>query len=124
MNGMSIVTVAAGGALGAYCRYALGRWADRDLGTRFPYGTLLANVLGCFLMGLTAAAISRGLLAVSPWRDLIAEGFLGALTTFSTFSADTFKAMSSGDISKGVINLVVSLTLCLTGVALGFRLLA
>ncbi|MCH5277175.1 MAG: fluoride efflux transporter CrcB [Desulfovibrionaceae bacterium] len=124
MNGMSILMVAAGGALGAYCRYALGRWADRGPGTRFPCGTLLANVLGCFLMGLTAAAISRGLLAAAPWRDLIADGFLGALTTFSTFSMDTFRAMHKGRIFTGVINLVVSLVLCLTGVALGYRLLA
>ena len=124
MNEMSILVVAAGGALGAYCRYALGRWADGSLGTGFPYGTLLANVLGCFLMGLTAAAMSRGVLAASPWHDLIADGFLGALTTFSTFSMDTFRAMSGGRISKGVINLVVSLALCLTGVALGWRLLA
>ena len=121
---MSLLITATGGALGACCRYALGRWADRALGMGFPCGTLLANVLGCFLMGLTAAAISRGLLAASPWHDLIAEGFLGALTTFSTFSMDTFRAMYNGEISKGVINLVVSLTLCLTGVALGFRLLA
>lgn len=123
MNETSMAMVATGGALGAYCRYALGRWIDGRLGPCFPYGTLMVNALGCFLMGLTAAAMSRGVLAAAPWRDLIAEGFLGALTTFSTFSMDTFKALSSGDIPKGLLNLVISLALCLAGVALGCRLM-
>lgn len=124
MNGMSMLTVAAGGAAGAYCRYAIGLWTANGPGKRFPYGTLIANVLGCFLMGLVTAAIAGGHLAAAPWRDLVAEGFLGALTTFSTFSIDTFKAMYNGEISKGVINLVVSLALCLAGMALGWRLIA
>ena len=124
MNGISILAVAVGGAAGAYCRYAIGRWATAGLGKRFPYGTLIANVLGWFIMGLTAAALAKGYLAAVPWHDLIAEGFLGALTTFSTFSMDTFKAMYNGEISKGVINLVVSLVLCLMGVTLGYRLIA
>lgn len=124
MNGMSILAVAVGGAVGAYCRYTIGQWATTGLGRRFPYGTLIANVLGCFLMGLLVAAIARGYLSAVPWHDLIAEGFLGALTTFSTFSMDTFKAMYNGEISKGVINLVVSMVLCLVGVALGYHLIA
>lgn len=124
MNGMSILAVAVGGAVGAYCRYKIGQWATTGLGKRFPYGTLIANVLGCFLMGLVVAAIARGYLSAVPWHDLIAEGFLGALTTFSTFSMDTFKAMYNGEISKGVINLVVSMVLCLVGVALGYHLIA
>lgn len=124
MNGTSILAVAAGGAAGAYCRYKIGQWTAAGPGKRFPYGTLIANVLGCFIMGLAAAAVARGHMAAGPWRDLIAEGFLGALTTFSTFSMDTFKAMYNGEISKGVINLVVSLVLCLAGVALGYRLIA
>lgn len=124
MSGLSILAVACGGAVGAFCRYKIGQWATTGLGKSFPYGTLIANVLGCFLMGVVAAAIGRGLLAAFPWHDLIAEGFLGALTTFSTFSMDTFKALYNGEISKGVINLVVSMVLCLVGVALGFHLVA
>lgn len=124
MNGMSILAVAVGGALGAYCRYTIGQWAMAGPGKSFPYGTLIANVVGCFIMGLVMAAMARGFISAVPWHDFIAEGFLGALTTFSTFSLDTFKAMYNGEISKGVINLVVSVVLCLAAVGMGYHLVA
>lgn len=121
----SIVAVAVGGAAGACSRYAIGKWAGATaLGKGFYYGTLIANVLGCVIIGVMFGFLGRGMLAVFPWHDVISEGFCGALTTFSTFSMETFTALNNGEIGKGVANLVISMVLCLMGVAFGVHLAA
>lgn len=124
MGGFNILAVACGGAAGAWCRHAIGQWASDRLGRSFFYGTLIANVLGCFLIGVAFSLIGRGGPGSFPWHDLVAEGFCGALTTFSTFSMDTFRALNNGEITRGVANLVVSMALCLAAAAIGVRLAA
>ena len=81
--------VAGGGALGAYCRFQISAWFAAWFGKGFPYGTLFVNVLGSFIMGLLVGAIKMNAVPFIPWHDFIGEGFLGALTTFSTFSMDS-----------------------------------
>lgn len=112
--------VAGGGALGAFCRFQISAWFSEWFGKGFPYGTLFVNVLGSFIMGILVGAIKIGIIPGIPWHDFIGEGFLGALTTFSTFSMDTFKAYYSGNTMKGTLNLVVNMVLCLLGTAIGF----
>ena len=80
----SLLFIAIGGALGALGRFWTGLAASCLFGSRFPVGTLIVNVAGSFLIGLTASAIAAGRLAPSPWDDLVMQGFCGALTTFST----------------------------------------
>ena len=112
--------VAGGGALGAYCRFQISAWFAAWLGKGFPYGTLFVNVLGSFIMGLLVGAIKMNAVPFIPWHDFIGEGFLGALTTFSTFSMDTFAAFRDGQPGKAIANVVV---LCLCGTAFGFFLM-
>ena len=93
------------------------------LGKGFPYGTLFVNVLGSFIMGLLVGAIKMNAVPFIPWHDFIGEGFLGALTTFSTFSMDTFAAFRDGQPGKAIANVVVNMVLCLCGTAFGFFLM-
>ncbi|GAJ78680.1 CrcB protein [Vibrio sp. JCM 18905] len=93
--------IALGGAFGACSRYLISELCVILLGGRsFPYGTLTVNVVGSFIMGLLIAAFDNELLATEPWRQVIGLGFLGALTTFSTFSMDNVLLMQQGAFFK------------------------
>lgn len=118
----SILFIAVGGALGALGRFWTGIAASALFGTRFPSGTLIVNVAGSFLIGLTASAIAAGRLAPSPWDALIMQGFCGALTTFSTFSMDSFRLLREGRMGSAWTNLVLSLVFCLCAAAVGLSL--
>ena len=118
----SLLFIALGGALGALGRFWAGLAATALFGTRFPVGTLFVNVAGSFLIGLAASAIAVGRLAASPWDDLIMQGFCGALTTFSTFSMDSFRLFRDGRPWAAWANLVISMVLCLGAAAFGLSL--
>ncbi len=91
---MKILLVILGGSVGALCRYGVSLLAVRFLGTRFPFGTLVVNLSGCFLVGLSLALADRGLNIMSPSARLFfVTGFLGAMTTFSAFALETVNAV-------------------------------
>ena len=115
--------VAGGGAIGAYFRFQISAWFASWFGKGFPYGTLFVNVLGSFIMGLLVGAIKMNMVPVIPWHDFIGEGFLGALTTFSTFSMDTFAAFRDGQPGKAALNVALNTILCLGAAAGGFFLI-
>ena len=130
-----VMLVAVGGSLGALARYGTGIAAGRWLGTSFPWGTLLVNVVGCFLMGLVLRLIlsleSHSPDAITPaiklqlsfWHRGVAIGFLGGLTTFSSFGADTIRELESGNIGLAVSNVGANLFLSLTAVWAGMALI-
>jgi CrcB protein len=92
----TVVVVALGGALGALARYFLARSLYSVLGTAFPWGTLGVNLLGCFLLGVIIALVEeRGLLGPEA-RSLLAVGFLGAMTTFSTLVYESYGLLRDG----------------------------
>lgn len=107
--------VALGGALGACARYAVGLWATRVLGTSYPWGTLLVNVAGSLLIGLALPLLARHDAA----RLLFVTGFLGAFTTFSTFSADTLTLLQSGRTGTALGYAAGSVAAGLAAAALG-----
>ncbi|HEY9042051.1 MAG TPA: fluoride efflux transporter CrcB [Rheinheimera sp.] len=119
---LSYLAVAIGGAVGASLRYGLNELALNVLGKSFPFGTLLVNILGSFVLGWVYALFSSGMLAVSPWRALIAIGLIGAFTTFSTFSLDTVLLLQQGDWLKAITNVLLNVLLCLTLAWLGLKL--
>ena len=119
---LTYLAVAFGGAVGACLRYACNELALNVLGKSFPFGTLLVNILGSFVLGWLYALISSGAIAVAPWRALITIGLIGAFTTFSTFSLDTVLLLQQGDWQKAIANVLLNVLLCLTLAWLGLKL--
>ncbi len=95
--------IAIGGAIGACSRYLVSEWCVTLFGRSFPYGTLTVNIVGSFIMGLLIAAFENEWLAPYPWRQIVGLGFLGALTTFSTFSMDNVLLMQQGAFLRWVL---------------------
>jgi len=119
---LTYLAVAIGGAIGACLRYGVNELVVNVLGKSFPFGTLLVNILGSFVLGWLYALFSSGVLAVSPWRALVAIGLIGAFTTFSTFSLDTVLLFEQGDWLKAIANVLLNVLLCLTLAWLGLKL--
>lgn len=112
--------VAAGGALGAAARFAIGLQAVQWFGQGFPWGTLIVNVLGGFIMGLLAATLSD---AERGMRAFLVVGMLGGFTTFSAFSLETLRLIEQGAFMSALSYIAASVALsvlaCFAGLALG-----
>ena len=106
---LGVFFVAIGGAIGSVTRYLASNWMAERFGADFPLGTLLVNVIGCFIIGLFMAMATERL-SISPyWRLLIAVGFLGGLTTFSSFSYETLRLLQDADILRAFYNVGLNL---------------
>jgi len=114
-----IASIAAGGAVGALLRFWMSNGVYTVFGRAFPYGTLAVNVLGSFFMGLLYVFMLERMEISAEWRAALMIGLLGAFTTFSTFSVETMNLIETGEISKAVINMILSVSLCLVGCWLG-----
>lgn len=130
-----VLLVAIGGSLGALARYGVGLAAGHWLGKGFPWGTLAVNVAGCFAMGIVLKLLAD-LEAHSPetltpavhaqfslWHKGVAIGFLGGLTTFSTFSGDTLRELQGGQPLIALGNVAANVLLSLLAVWAGCALL-
>ena len=123
---VSFIAVALGGALGAMLRYAISLWSIQRLDTLMPtaalVGTLIANAVGAFLIGVLFVVITeKGLIAES-WRPLLIVGFLGALTTFSTFSLEAVGLLQQGEWLTAMVYVLSSVIICLFLTWLGIEL--
>lgn len=119
---INYLAIAIGGAIGACLRFAISEWMLHLFGRAFPFGTLLVNILGSFVIGLLYGLLLTEQIAPNPWRIFVGIGVLGAFTTFSTFSMDTVLLLQQGDWLKAVANVVLNLVLCLTLAWLGLKL--
>ncbi|GAL05597.1 fluoride efflux transporter CrcB [Photobacterium aphoticum] len=115
--------IALGGAFGACSRYLISELCVSLFGRGFPYGTLVVNVVGSMIMGLMMSALNQGMIGAVPARPLIGLGFLGALTTFSTFSMDNVILMQQGDFIKAGLNILLNVTLSITACFIGYQLM-
>jgi len=114
---MHWLAVAAGGALGAMARYAVSIWLLNTSGPKFPYATLTVNVLGSFIMGLLFVVIVERAALPTEMRSLLMVGFLGAFTTFSTFSLDALSLWQNGHLFVALVYVLVTVALCLVAIS-------
>ena len=122
----SLILVSTGAAIGASLRWGLGLWLN-SLFSTLAFGTLVANFIGCFLMGILVAAFWLFPQFSPEWRLFLVTGFLGALTTFSSFSGEVIELFFKEEWVNGLFVLVSHLVGCLIFTILGiyfFRLIS
>lgn len=115
-NAAAIALFCAGGGL---ARYYLSGWVYALLGRAFPYGTFAVNIIGAYLIGLIMELALRSTLVPDTLRLGLTAGFLGGLTTFSTFSYETFSLLEDGRFLVAFVNILASVALCLLFTWLG-----
>ena len=118
---MEYLLISLGGMLGANARYLVAGWVTQWLGLAFPWGTFLVNLSGSFVLGLFLAYMSRFPASDCP-RLFFAVGFLGAYTTFSTFSFESIQLLQNGRFMIALSYVVGSAVLGLLGAWFGFSL--
>lgn len=110
---LDIALVALGGAAGAATRYLVERAAAQRISAPFPYGILMANVIGSFVLGVLLGSVT------GTWLVLLGVGYCGALTTYSTFAHDTMRLAGSGRLPVAVTNAVLSVVAGVVAITAG-----
>ncbi len=116
---MVLVAVGAGGAAGALARYCLGIFVASRYTGAWPLGTLLVNLIGAFAIGLCFALVYERSLLDERWAPVLMAGFLGGLTTFSTFSLETLSLLQRGQTGLALAYSLGSVVLCVLLTYLG-----
>lgn len=119
---LAYLWVAVGAVVGACSRYGISRFTAKVLGADFPYGTLLINVTGSFVLGWFMIWSTERALPDPRWRLLIAIGFCGSYTTFSSFAFESFAYIEQGHWTLFAVNMLSNNLLCLAGVVAGAAL--
>ena len=114
--------IALGAVVGASARYFLSTFIARNLSSAFPYGTLLINITGSLVLGFFLVFSTERALLDPRWRLLVAIGFCGSYTTFSSYAFESFALMEQGQWLLTSINIVASNALCLAAVLAGAAL--
>ncbi len=119
---MNYLGIALGAVVGASARYFLSTYIGRHFSTVFPYGTLLINITGSLILGFFLVYASERVLVDPRWRLLVAVGFCGSYTTFSSYAFESFALMEQGQWLLMSLNILSSNALCLAGVLAGAAL--
>jgi fluoride exporter len=124
MSALSFLWVGLGGALGSLARWWVAQAMLVAFGPEFPWGTVLANLSGCLLIGFVAGASGPDgrLIGSSFVREFVVVGICGGYTTFSSFSLQTVGMLQAGDLSRAAANVAVSLIGCIGATFAGYAL--
>lgn len=114
-----VMWIALGAVVGANLRFAVSRWSAMYISASLPYGTFIINVTGSFILGFFLVWTSERVLADPLWRALIAVGFCGAYTTFSSYSFETFHLFEQGHYSLALGNFLANNLLAVIAVVAG-----
>ncbi len=121
---LQFLWICIGGALGTGARYLVGTWAAKALGTGFPYGTLIVNVVGSFFISVVMfLSIDAGVIPL-PVRMFLTTGIMGGFTTYSSFNYETLKLLQSGAWGIAAANIAVTLLGCTGAGLLGLLIAA
>lgn len=118
----TILLISIGAILGANLRYFVAQYVARLISSNLPYGTLLINVTGSFVLGLFLVWTTERVLADPRWRLMIAVGFCGGYTTFSSYAYETFALFENGQWLTCGLNILANNILCLAAIVLGAML--
>jgi len=116
------LAIALGGAFGAMTRYWLSGQVEKLNHGSFPLGTFSVNFIGSLLMGVFAVLLIEKLVLTPHWRPIIIVGFLGAMTTFSTFSIEALQLLQQGEFATAIFYITFSVIACLLAVWIGMQL--
>jgi fluoride exporter len=115
--------IAVGGAIGSMLRYAMQGWVGQEVaGRSFPVGTMVVNIVGCFIMGILSALFVGPILIREEYHFAFRVGVLGGFTTFSSFGQETFNLANDGEFGLAALNVILSCALGLLAVLIGYRL--
>lgn len=117
-----LIFIALGGATGAVSRYLLANWVHTLWEGRFPLGTLLVNMLGSFAIGIVYVLLVERQLIHADWRGVLMVGFLGAFSTFATFSLETITLFESGHAVQAAVYMLGSAVVCVVMAGLAMHL--
>ena len=114
---MTYLYIFLGGGLGSICRYAISVFFKIESNS-FPWATFLANLLACIILGFLMGLASQGKIDDRN-KHLLMGGFCGGFSTFSTFSGETFDLIQNGHWLIAILNILLSVILCLAGIVIG-----
>lgn len=114
--------IVAGGGLGSLLRYLVQGWGQALTKGTFPLGTLIVNVVGCFIIGVLNMVFAERIPIRMEYRVGLTVGVLGGFTTFSSFGWETFSMANEGQGLRAMMNMLLSMTLGFAAVWLGYRL--
>lgn len=117
-----LIYIGIAGLVGTLGRYALSGYVARRFGETFPTGTMVVNILGCFLAGFLFYLLQERFLVSELVRTAVMIGFLGGFTTFSSFGLQTFTLLRDGEMGFAMVNIVASNVLGLFTVWAGYAL--
>lgn len=117
---LNYILVSAGAAVGGAFRYGISNYIQRHISVIFPYGTLVINVIGSFILGITMFYLNEKELIGSEFRLFLAVGFCGGFTTFSAFSYETINLFRDAEFGLAIFNVFLNVILCLIGIYLAY----
>lgn len=115
---MNYLLVSAGAAIGGVLRYGVSSYIQKHISVLFPYGTLVVNVVGSFLLGIIMFYLNDKEMIGNDFRLFLSVGFCGGFTTFSTFSYETLNLFRDSEFGLAIYNVLLNILLCLAGIYL------
>ena len=109
---LNYILVSAGAAIGGALRYGISSYIQRNISVVFPYGTLVVNVVGTFILGIIMFYLNEKELIGNEFRLFLTVGFCGGFTTFSTFSYETLTLFRDSEFGLAIYNVLLNVVLC------------